>query len=99
MKVVVGQEGCGDGLGEPSSASSLTGSHPSSTAGHDKCTGHPGHFRNRKMLCAPVSEGGRINDALYLCNSLLGTALGYKVSALAMLGRSFNQDRALSVIK
>lgn len=51
------------------------------------------------MLCAPVSEGGRINDALYLCNSLLGTALGYKVSALAMLGRSFNQDRALSVIK
>lgn len=51
------------------------------------------------MLCALVREGGRVNDALYLCNSPLGTALGYQVSALATLGRSFNQDQALSIIK
>lgn len=51
------------------------------------------------MLCALVSKGGRVNDVLYLCNSPLGTALAYWVSALATLGRSFNQDQTLSIIK
>lgn len=51
------------------------------------------------MLCALLSEGGRMNDALYLCNSPLATALGYQVSALTKLGRSFTQDQALSIIK